>query len=383
MKTLGTLISLIATIGCGGVYILNNVGGEGINFDYPYLSAHGEVAVADGYAYVLVSSYSTGNSDDDPSLLVIFNVSNPANAQMLSKIELPPDARGLVVRGNYLFVGLYNMSGSPYDALRIVDVADKKNPIIIGGQNLALPGHCQGVQASKDGNWVYMSFYQIDIDTTNGFRVIDAHDKSNPISVGGENLVLPPSGRPAFLDRDDENYVFLPFYQDSTGTNGVRIVYVGDKANPVSVGGENLVLPGNCRAVWSSIKRGYAYISSEGTDSEGRLSVIKISDLTNLKEVGYTTGGFTEIWLVEEQNLIYSTGDFVDINNPKKPKIKLNFRTGNNPENGEIWGICYSDDHFYVVYQGNSLNVVPDPLRIYKKPQPIGPGAFAKLIGLI
>lgn len=340
---------------------LDYVGGENLILPFQGLSAHAEVFVEGQYAYVLLSDYVDMNVQT-PSLLFVVDVSNPSTPTTISSVELPPDARGIVVRDGYAYVGFYNMTpGRDDDGFRIIDVRNPLKLIVIGGEGLSLPGHGQGVQIQ--GNYAYMSFFQDEDGGNKGFRAIYIANPSNPVVVGGENLLLPKHGRPVFVSGE---YAYLPFYQETAGYEGLLIVSLHDPSNPVVVGGQNLFLPAQCRPVF--VSGGYAYLGCEGNESEASgLFAINISNPESPVIVDVTpegTGSGPEIFV--DGNHLYTGGDLWDVSVPSDLKKLAAISPGHDPANGGVWGVFVSGDYLYLGYQGNATCVVQDALRIFK-----------------
>lgn len=120
------------------------------------------------------------------------------------QMDMPADAMGLCVDTNYVYVAC-GTSG-----LRIVDIRDIYNPLLIGASNLA------GTSLSVDveGNYAYVAADRA------GLYVVDITDRSNPVVVDTVNT----SGR----TKDVQilgNYAFIA---DADG--GLKVVDISNPA---------------------------------------------------------------------------------------------------------------------------------------------------------
>lgn len=337
---------------------LTEVGGDELTFSFPEPTGHAEVYVSGNYAYLVLSSYASGFPTDASSTLSIIDVSNPSKPRTISTINVLPDARSVTVSGRYAYIGGYNFSGGNYDGLDIIDISNPYAPIIIGGNNLFLPSHGQGVRIM--GKYAYTSFYQ-DAANTDVFRIIDISDSQNPRVVSGQNLTLPRGGRPVFVSG---NYAYLPFGQETSGTDGFRILDISNPANPQIVGGSNLSLPADCRAI--TVSGSHAYLSCHGTDGhseEGRTLVIDVSNPTTPQIVSSSTQVLgMELFLAGDY--LYSGSGVFNVSSSTNIEYITNYSVSSTL--GTVWGMFVSGGYLYVGLQGNAATVVQDAFRVFQ-----------------
>ena len=123
------------------------------------------------------------------------------------QMDMPADAMGLCVEGNYVYVAC-GTSG-----LRIVDIRDIYNPVLIGESNLT------GVSLSVDveGDYAYVAADRA------GLYVVDVSDRANPVAVDTVNT----SGR----TKDVQILGTHAFIADASG--GLKVVDVSDPVHTV------------------------------------------------------------------------------------------------------------------------------------------------------
>jgi len=160
------------------------------------------VAVQGDYAYV---------TDESFGILMIIDISDPANPQRMGEYRTHGLPSGVAVAGNFAYIPCLEM-----DRLYIVDISDPSNPQAVWS---VLTPHTQyGVALSRD--YAYIA------DGLGGLRIIDISEPTRAWETGvcelpGEALDVAISGEHVFVA--DRN-------------NGLRIIDVSEAFNPQEVG---------------------------------------------------------------------------------------------------------------------------------------------------
>jgi len=240
-----------------------------------------------GYGlYVFETGYSTG--------WAIVDASDVENPTLLAKIPVPT-CDSVVVRGNYAFYGGHN------DGVWVVDVSDPSNPHEV----IMIKNKGRNTGLAIDGDYLYIagSWSELTIaDISNpedpvitvwdfggdiggemmvidnylyagGVKIFDVSDKHNPRLVYSADLGFGRGAQP--LARYGDYLIF-------GGQNGLFVVDVSDRTNPVVVGQYNLdMYTGDAEVV------GNVVFAVEGS---GNLYAIDISNPANPVLLDSTTG---------------------------------------------------------------------------------------------
>ena len=191
--------------------------------------------------------------------LSIYQISNPALPQFVSRILLPSSAKDVKVVGNLAYVA------DEYAGLRIIDVSNIQNPIEIGYYDT--PGRSYDVEIKGDLAYV--------ADLSGGLVCISISDPTKPILINS----FPASDQIIDIDIKGD----LAYLTD--GYAGIKVVNISDPLNISLV--DELYLPYWCLGI--KVSDNYAYVAAW---EFGGLRIIDISNSENLQEVGfYNTWG--------------------------------------------------------------------------------------------
>lgn len=186
--------------------------------------------------------------------LKIFNISDPSSAQLLGQLALDGYPDRVEVENGFAYIA--NATTNTGGGIQIVDVSVPQSPslkgsfssfanyVAVSGQTLAFSGGglgCTFLDVSDpaapqqvynmqlpwsvnemfvSGNYAYTG--------SNGFRVFDIEDKSNPLEIGFNETAG------SLVAASGPNAVFIP--KSMTANNPVNIMDISDPFNPVKRG---------------------------------------------------------------------------------------------------------------------------------------------------
>jgi hypothetical protein len=134
--------------------------------------------------------------------------------------------RAIDVYGDYLYLGTYQDKVNDTATVIIYDISDRLNPVRLSPTNISgLPQGAAGCKSVKyyDG-YLYASW---DAGDTNTLRIIDVSDPENPVVVAGSALDLGGAGGGSTVDVDTENDILY-----IACTNEVWKIDISDPTNP-------------------------------------------------------------------------------------------------------------------------------------------------------
>lgn len=241
------------------------------------------VCVSGGKLYTVASS--TG--------LRVFDVTDPTSPQMLGSLSLEGNPEKVTVMDNVAYVAnAYN----PIGGINAVDVSDPENPELLStfGQYASyVAGHGQLVLFSGGGL---------------GCTMLNVDDPSNPQEV--YHMTLPSSVNEVFVNG---NYAY-------TGSNGFRVFDISDKSDPVQVGYDDI--PGSLVAATEDM----AVFIPKSMGGNNPVNIVDISDKQNPYLRGtYTASAMTyDIDLIGNYAFIACWWDgfrVVDFSDPDTPSL--------------------------------------------------------------
>ncbi len=249
-----------------------------------------EMILSDGYVYLT----ATQNG------LKIVNVTDPLNPSLVSTYDTKTFARGVAKKDDIVLVS------DSYSGLHIINSSDKANLVEVGFFQTA--GRINDVVVKN--NLAYVS------DMMNGLQILDVSNKSNIERLASFNP--DDSGLPYryFCLAIKDSLIYYGY------DGGLYIINVSDSLNPIVAGHlqvttiEKIKLDGN-----------YLYAAL----GWGGLSVIDISDPSNLNVVGTVAGLMKAIDV--QGNYAYAVGHngmyIINISDPTNPVLEHNHEVGN------------------------------------------------------
>ncbi len=230
--------------------------------------------------------------------LRIWDITDPANATMLSATDLPANSQDVFVDGAVAYVVNANNSG---EGLKVLDVSDPAAPTLLASYNTQNQGYGLDVQNDR----VYIA---------NGFGGLDVVDVSNPTApadLGGFAF-----GANAFDTKVDGSVAYMALFG-----GGMASVDVSDPGS-ISLLDQQIGW-GFLNAL--DIAAGYAWVA----DGQYGLRVVDISDPSNLVTLG-TAGISGQARDVVWNGYVYAGDDFYglrqfDVTDPTAPVLAGSF----------------------------------------------------------
>jgi hypothetical protein len=266
-----------------------------------------DLYVAGGYAYLA----------DDQSGLAVVDVSDPANPALAAALPLPGSARYIAGAGDRVYLTADNPVYQA-DNFFAVDVSDPEQPTLAGSTAVfdGFPGEVYGVYAV--GSYAYVAGADsVGSRWYGGVEVVDVSNPADPHSTSffasywvRKTLRVHVVGGQAYLAGYDDGLLIVdvadPYHLTKTchyrlpsdaralavsgqtvyladGWQGVKVVDVANRENPVVAGVLGPSAELNSSAVDIVLAGSYAYVADYG----GGLRVLDVSDPANPTEVSY------------------------------------------------------------------------------------------------
>ena len=317
---------------------------------------------------------------NDLGILFVIDVKDKENPSITGKCSGINAANIVMIQGDYAYIS-YTDWQSPQDetgetsngqqpgitelssicGFKIIDIRDKKNPVIAGDYISGSTGRKSVQGLVIQGDYAYLNSTRLFDDySESALEIIDISDKSNPLlkgqcSIEGQPNGLFISGNYAFLNNTYYDYEAM----DYTGQSSFFTVDITDKAKPFVAG--SCKVPANSWSVF--VKGGAAYLSSSNYDEENQVytdSLLQIVDIKDpLKPVAAGScsiaGGAWELDM--KDNFLFVSNNeggiaVVDTSDILKPKVVTQLNTG-----GNSYDIAISGDYGYIAdgFQGLAI----------------------------
>ena len=279
-----------------------------------------QVGVYDfGVAYDVVygddTAYVSGNDGVD-----VFDVSDRASPEKLTRIENTDGAFGLFLRENTLYIA------GASDGFFIADVSDPSSPIITG----SIPG-ITALNVFVEGDYAYVT-------SGSSFSIIDISDQNDPSIIS----TVPGSDRRYHIHvRDDTLYL-------GETNRGLMVYDIMDKSEP-----EYVSTVSGTSGIFEVISDGdNLYLACHGNG----VKVLDISDRQSPRIIGsHNNGGEAYgIHIVDNYLLVADLQqgvEILDISNPRTPTLEASW-TDTHPH-----GISGDTQYVYLADQDDGLEV--------------------------
>ena len=279
-----------------------------------------QVGVYDfGVAYDVVYgediAYVSGNDGVD-----IFDVSDRANPEKLTRIENSDGSFGLFLRENTLYI-----AGAD-DGFFIANIMDPRNPNIIG----IVPG-ITALNVYVEEDYAYVA-------SGGSFSIIDISDPCDPIIIAS----VPGSDR-----RYHVHVLEDTLYLGETSL-GLMVYDIGDREEPVYI----TTVPGTS-GIFDIISKGdYLYLACHGNG----VKILDISDRKSPEIIGsHNNGGEAYgIHIVDDYLLVADLQqgvEILDISNPRTPTLLARW-TDTHPH-----GVSGDAQYVYLADQDDGLEI--------------------------
>ncbi|HLO91499.1 MAG TPA: T9SS type A sorting domain-containing protein [Lentimicrobium sp.] len=192
-----------------------------------YNSTDGSIVRTVGDKAVYIRESMTSNNP-----VMVMDIADPTNPAFMGQYNSPVMTNDLEVRDNYAFVSCW------WDGIRIINIADPANPVLVkhamGWTSGGTPGvtYCYAQAIDVEGNFLYIIDYgPFEGEDTRGLYILDISDINNPVLVKH------------FTDFTSYGYdldVVGDFVYIADNYGGMEVIDVTDKNNPVTCGYVNL-----------------------------------------------------------------------------------------------------------------------------------------------
>ena len=285
--------------------------------------------------YLYVSHGSSG--------LYIVDVSNVNNPVEVTRYKTGYKY-DLAVHNNYVYL----VSG--YDGIQIIDITDKALPELIGNIDLKEHPADRTKKAIIENNILYIMIERYSNNFVNSIYMFDISDPREPkilgkfntnlmIDIAVNNKIIYLTGIYDFsiVDvRDPEYPVFLKTFSKGTGAGkdliissgyafigewkeGLRIIDITDLMNLYEAGIYNDFCVGDIY-----INENIAYVIAQShLEPEYSLRILDISNLSSIKEMGYTgLNSYVKSIAYKNGKIVLGDGlKIIDVSNPVNPKV--------------------------------------------------------------
>ena len=120
--------------------------------------------------------------------LVIVSLETPGAPTILSETSsgLASDMAGIVVSGNYAYVPFESASGTNF---QVWNVSNPTSPSVVGSASISCPAGMYPFQnPALYGNYVYVSCWESEVETTGAFAIVDVTDTAAPAVAGSVSV---------------------------------------------------------------------------------------------------------------------------------------------------------------------------------------------------
>ncbi len=276
------------------------------------------IEVAESYAYVTAAN-----------TLYIFDVSSPSQPVQTASLDFPDVARKIAVAGTNAFVAVGTN-------VYVVDVSDPAAP----EQTAAIPGTREVLDVEARGNHVHI--------VDKHWRIVDVTNPSDPQVVHNsdtgefefrEIIAIALSGNYAYL-------VSTPA-EGRYGDNLVGVVDVSDPSEPQGLGG--FTRPG-ALGVTPDGHRIYVY-------TYAGLHIYDATDPENLRQVGYSEIGVSEMAVADNRAYVLSGGlRILDVTLSDEPPLESLGNYGDGAR--AVYNVAVSGEFAYAAVRDVGLQIV-------------------------
>ena len=258
-----------------------------------------------------------------PTGFVILDLSDATNPQEIGHLDLTEPSYHLDLSPDEQLVYITEQE----NGLKVVDVRDPSNPVIVGTFDAA--GLVRRVRISADGSKAILldSKWHTNPESESVLRILDVSSPSEPLLLGSYNLDEPALG---LTLSSDESLAFI-----ANSNNGIQVINIADPSNPYLAA--SFETEGWAYDVSLSADQQTIYVADGPTTDEvyntpglsGGLSIYNISNLSQVSLVGKidTPNQTQSVTLSVDGNTAYVADSgggllFVDIVNSAEPVIK-------------------------------------------------------------
>jgi hypothetical protein len=232
-----------------------------------------DVDVAGNYAYLT----------NDLGVLYIINIADKENPYITGKCPGIDSANIIIVKGDIAYISYTEWIPAENDyysecGFKIVDISDKENPVVVGDYDTSNENKKSVFGLYIEGNHAFLNTSTYDDEQLNTLEIVDISNKKNPVIES--ELILP--GSPSNITvMDDAAYLNINYYdyeaEDYTGKSDLIIINIEDIKNPSIM--SNLEVPSNSWGIFADSDA--VYLSSHMSENDdyynSRIQIIDTS----------------------------------------------------------------------------------------------------------
>jgi hypothetical protein len=276
--------------------------------------------------------------------LKIIDVSNKSNPILIGDYDDGGDVRDVYVSGDYAYIADFQ------DGLEIVDISNPKKPVFI---SIFESIHAEGIFVQ--GGYAYIAA------DSSGIFILDISNPTNPVNLT-QYKVSGSGYAKGIVVRDSLAYI-------AEGSEGLRIVNVSDPRNPVNINS----IKYETGFSWNVDLNGdFAYLA----DGIGGLEIYNISDPFNpiFTDQYHDIDFYNDVAIVEKYAFIANGNRgllTLDISNPYLIS-QVNRHRFFDPYSGQSKGIFTSGNYAYMADMNAGLGII----NISNRNNPVRVGFF-------
>jgi hypothetical protein len=282
--------------------------------------------------------------------------------------KIDKSVHGIYIKGDYAFLTLVSINeNESTGTFQIVDIKNKTNPVSLG--SIEFKGSANAVWAAGDYACLSLIVYDIapgktvldskDLQSKSYLKIIDIKDKKKPIITGSCEVLTESWGL-----YSDENFAYLSNNNYDSGTkkyygSSLQIVDIKDKKAPKTTG--------SCKikgGAWeidfkddylfvSNLDGGFDIIDVKDKKNPNIINSIKTKGATYDIEVsggyGYLAGGFDGLTIFKLEtaaNLLNQSGESIKNNKPEA-NIEVSGDEVDNPDSSGTYAFAINNPVYF------------------------------------
>lgn len=184
------------------------------------------IAVQGSLAFISMEAIG---SQSGARSLVIVSLEAPATPAILSETSsgLASDMAGIAVSGNYTYVPFESASGTNF---QVWNVSNPSSPSVVGSTSISCPAGMYPFQnPALYGNYVYVSCWESEVETTGAFAIVDVTNPAVPVVAGSVSVTA--NYQPLSFAIWEQN-LYVAATQGGSGSDYALLYSIADPTSP-------------------------------------------------------------------------------------------------------------------------------------------------------